>query len=69
MHKEFQGGGLRVPKILYAFIVCVFDLLLKKTQELFQFARFAAPPEAAKMRRSHPWGEPSLSAEIWRRPP
>ena len=27
MHKEFQGGGLRVHKILYALIVCVFFLL------------------------------------------
>ena len=33
MHKEFQGGGLRlrVPKIVYAFVLCVFYLLLKKT--------------------------------------
>ena len=28
MHKEFQGGGLGGPKILYALIVCVFYLLL-----------------------------------------
>ena len=29
MHKEFQGGGgLRVPKILYALVLCVFYLLL-----------------------------------------
>ena len=27
IHKEFQGGGLRVPKILYALILCVFYLL------------------------------------------
>ena len=29
MHEELQGGGLRVPKILYARILYVLHLLLK----------------------------------------
>ena len=30
MHKEFQGGGLRVPQILYALVLCVFYCCLIK---------------------------------------
>ena len=28
MHKEFRGGWLRAPKILYALVLCAFYLLL-----------------------------------------
>ena len=35
MYKEFQGGDLRVPKILYARILYVLYLLLNKPKQLF----------------------------------
>ena len=51
IHKEFRGGGvLRAPKILYALILCVFYLLLKKGYkskwqdlETFKLVSFGAP--------------------------
>ena len=41
MHKEFQGGGLRVPKIVYALIVCAFYLLLNNKAGRFGFSKSA----------------------------
>ena len=44
MHKEFQGGGPRVPKIVYALVLCVFYLLLKA----------GLPPQVTQARKTNP---------------
>ena len=62
MHKEFQGGGLRVPKILYALIVCVFYLLLKCVNGRGRFGGQTAggQPKASPRPRQPPFAAPAL---------